>query len=93
MNCLWCEAQFEPRASGGKRQRFCSKDCRQDFFTACRDWAVGEVEAGRISMSTVRMALQQRARCVQHDLGPARPRPPGKSRRRPDGALGLEAVR
>ena len=93
MNCLWCEAEFAQRKTGGMAQRFCSKDCRQDFFSACRDWAVGEVLAGRLSVSTVRMAHQQRARCVQHDLGPALPRTPGKSRSRPDGPLRLEAVR
>ena len=68
--CVWCGAEFEPRATGGRRQRFCSTSCRQDFYGACRDWTVGEVEAGRVLVSTVRDARQQRARSLESGLGP-----------------------
>ena len=44
-SCLWCSAGFEPRSNGRKPQPFYSKDCRQDFFATCRDWAVSEIEA------------------------------------------------
>ena len=79
--CNWCGTEFEPRSNGGKPQRFCSKDCRQGFFAACRDWAVAEVEAGRLSVSTVRRGLEQRARCVERDPGhEPPPMPPRQDR-------------
>ena len=34
MNCLWCEAEFAPRRTGGKAQRFCSSECRTAFHSA-----------------------------------------------------------
>ena len=74
-HCLWCDQPYMPRTNGGKPQRFCSKDCRQDFYGACRDWAAAEVEAGRVSVSTVRTARNERARCVERDL--LRNGPPG----------------
>ncbi len=86
MNCLWCETEFEPRANGGKRQKFCSRDCRQDFFAACRDWAVAEVEAGRVPVSTIRRGLEQRARSLQRDLAPVCVPTASATRKRPDGA-------
>ncbi len=67
--CTWCGTAYEPRTNGGKRQKFCSKDCRQDFFATCRDWAVSEVEAGRVLVSTVRRGTEQRARSLGRDLG------------------------
>ena len=67
--CTWCETEFEPRSNGGSTQRFCSKNCRENFNTACRIWAAREYEAERISIFDLRMALEQRARCVQRDLG------------------------
>ena len=51
-------------------QRFCSSGCRQDFYAACRDWAVSEVRAGRVLVSTVRDACQKPARSLQRDPGP-----------------------
>ncbi len=66
--CTWCETACEPRSNGGSAQRFCSKDCRQDFNTACRIWAAQEYEAERVSIFTLRTCLEQRARCVQRDL-------------------------
>ena len=65
MNCLWCETEFEPRASGGKPQRFCSKACRVDFHVAARSWAEQAVASGLLLVSALRMAHKQRARCVQ----------------------------
>ena len=40
--CTWCGSAYEFRSNGGSVQRFCSKDCRQDFNTACRIWAATE---------------------------------------------------
>ncbi len=64
MMCLWCETEFEPRASGGKPQRFCSKACRVDFHVAARSWAENAVASGLLLVSALRMARKQRARCA-----------------------------
>ncbi len=66
-SCIWCEAKFAARNSGGSAQRFCSKDCRQDFYIACRNWAVRQYEADNVPMSEIRECLEQRARCVERD--------------------------
>ncbi len=51
--CTWCGTAYEPRDNGGKPQRFCSKDCRHDFFAACRAWAAREFEDGRSKICKV----------------------------------------
>ncbi len=73
--CTWCEAAFEPRRNGGSVQRFCSKNCRQDFNTACRVWAAQEYEAERLSIFTLRSCLEQHTRCVERDPASASPPP------------------
>ena len=77
--CTWCGTEFEPRHNGGSAQRFCSKNCRENFNTACRIWAAQEYQAERVSIFEFRRCLEQHTRCVQRDLGsegaylPARP--------------------
>ncbi len=61
--CLWCETGFEPRA---KQQRFCQSACRRAFDTACRKVGAAEIEAGRLQVSELRMALQHRARWPEY---------------------------
>ncbi len=68
--CLWCETDFEPRA---KQQRFCQSACRRAFDTACRKVGAAEIEAGRLQVSALRMALQQRARWPESRLAPRGP--------------------
>ena len=65
--CTWCGSPFEARATGGKRQRFCLPRCRRDYEAACRAYAEREHREGRVSVSDLRMALQQRARLLQRD--------------------------
>ncbi len=65
--CLWCETGFEPR---GKQQRFCQPTCRRAFDTACRMVGAAEIEAGRLQVSEIRMAPQQRARWPESRLAP-----------------------
>ncbi len=86
--CLWCGTGFRPRASGGSPQRFCSTPCRRAFETACRVYAGAEVNAGRLTVSTLRMALEQRARCVERGLGPRHPQAPGEPETRDAGLHG-----
>ncbi len=54
--CLWCETGFEPRASG-TQHRFCHSACRRAFDTACRKVGAAEIEAGRLQVSELRIAL------------------------------------
>ncbi len=65
--CAWCGTEFEPRGNGGKPQRFCSAPCRRAFDSACRIWAAQEYEAERVSIFTLRTALEQRARSLRRD--------------------------
>ncbi len=65
--CTWCGTNFERRNNGGSAQRFCSKDCRQDFNTACRIWASQEYEAERVSISELRTCLGQHTRSLGRD--------------------------
>lgn len=53
-NCIWCGGYFAPRLSGGSAQRFCSSSCRQSFHTASRRWVSAAVEAGVISIESLK---------------------------------------
>ena len=65
--CTWCGTAYELRSNGGKPQRFCSKDCRENFNTACRIWAAAEYKAEQVSIVTLRTALEQHARSIESD--------------------------
>jgi hypothetical protein len=56
--CLWCRSTFQPRASGGSRQRFCSPQCRRECHDCARRWAVAEIDAGRLSTAQLTSALK-----------------------------------
>ena len=76
--CTWCETEFEPRGNGGKPQRFCS---RRAFDSACRIWAAQEYEAERVSIFTLRTALEQRARSLRRDPASKRGKAPRREAR------------
>ncbi len=94
MNCLWCEAKFAPRKTGGMAQRFCSSDCRAAFHNAAHRWLLRAIDDGTVPVAAIRNGPTATLML----LG-ARPRPrrvhgsPKTSRRRPDAPLRLEAVR
>ena len=67
--CLWCDGPFTPRTTGGKRQRFCSEQCRRDFDSGLRAWAAHAVSFGLLPVSALKDALKQRARCVEARFG------------------------
>lgn len=52
--CLWCQRAFRPRTTGGSAQRFCSRSHRHAFGTAARRWAVQVVEAGLLTVETLK---------------------------------------
>ena len=94
MNCLWCEAEFAQRKTGGKAQRFCSSDCRATFHNAGHRWLLKAIDDGLVPVSAIRNG----ATAPLMLLGArSRPRPalggPETSRRRPDSSLRLETVR
>ncbi len=81
--CTWCGTAYEPRRNGGKPQRFCSASCRRAFNTGCRVYAAAEVDAGRVSVSALKIALEQRARWLQRDLASGGTQAP-ETRKRPE---------
>ena len=68
MICTWCHGVYDPRR-GGKAQRFCSADCRVEYFAACRAWGEQEHRRGAVvcvcvvATETLRNAREKRARC------------------------------
>ena len=54
--CLWCEREFQRRTSGGTPQRFCSKGCRYDFHRAARKWAMKAIDAGLLTVASLKNA-------------------------------------
>ena len=69
-------SKIQSRNSGGSFQRFCSSLCRGAFNTACRVYAASEVDAGRLQVSDLKMALGQRVRCIQRIRSIRGPSPP-----------------
>ena len=90
--CTWCGTAYAPRSNGGKPQEFCSKDCRQNFNTACRIWAAQEYRAERLSIFVLRTCLYQHARCVESDPVPERGKGESpETAARPDGPMNAAA--
>lgn len=54
--CTWCDKLFTPRGTGGRAQKYCSSQCRKDFQTAARTWAVTAVENGDLSVAKLKVA-------------------------------------
>ena len=94
MTCLWCEAEFAPRKTGGKAQRFCSSDCRAAFHNAAHRWLLKAIDDGTVPVAAIRNGAA--APLMLHGAR-SRPRPapwsPKTSRRLPDAPLGLEALK
>lgn len=59
--CPWCNKRFEPRTTGGKPQRFCSRDCTRSFHDATRQFTIREMEAGRVSIEDLKRGTDERA--------------------------------
>ena len=52
--CVWCEAKYRRRITGGSVQRFCSTDCRSAFHLAARRWALRQIDEGRLEVGRLR---------------------------------------
>lgn len=61
LHCLWCRKPFEPRR-GGRRQRYCSSECRRTLDRAIRTWAGKMLEAGLLPVGFLRTYLMDNAR-------------------------------
>ena len=70
--CLWCDATFEPRATGGKRQRFCSEACRRAFEAGVKEYARYAVEVGIVTVAELKGCLSRNARVApKRDTAPS----------------------
>ena len=69
--CMWCGEPFAPRKTGGKRQRFCSEQCRRDFDRGCRAWVKQFVSSELLPVAALKYAQCQRARSLKAHLGSA----------------------
>ncbi len=94
--CLWCNEPYRYRSTGGRAQRFCSSDCRVEFFSAARQWAIEAIERGELTVDQIRNApgaaftlVTERSRVVRH-LG--HPKPRADSVRRLPTATGESAL-
>ncbi len=90
--CVWCDAAFAPRATGGSRQRFCTASCRRTFDSACRVYAATEIQTGRLPVSALRTALEQRARWLQCDPRLEWPQAPAEPGSHPGSSLAADRI-
>ncbi len=81
-SCMWCGDPFTPRATGGKRQRFCSEQCRRDFDRGCRAWVKQFVSSELLPVAALKHALCQRARSLNGIPAPNQTEAPDGSSRR-----------
>ena len=72
MNCLWCEAKFAPRKTGGKAQRFCSPECRAVFHNAAHRWLLKAIDDGTVPVAAIRNGATA---TLMLDTARSRPRP------------------
>jgi len=63
--CLWCDATYMLRRSGGSPHRFCSVACRMSYHRGLRDWAAMEIEKRKLPIKILKQVSQQRTRCKQ----------------------------
>jgi hypothetical protein len=73
--CWWCSDGFEPRRTGGSKQRFCGSNCRRAFDQAGRDWIRLAMDAGLLTVPCLRNAA-----ATARALVPAQGRRPRLSR-------------
>ena len=52
--CLWCGRAFTPRATGGKRQRFCRPACRRALDAAGRRYIEVALADGALTIPDLR---------------------------------------
>jgi hypothetical protein len=51
--CRWCGEGFT-RRSGGRRQLYCSPECRRTMEAAARDWLAAQIAAGLLTSAMLR---------------------------------------
>ncbi len=52
--CPWCDSAFEPRKSGGLKQRFCRPAHRQAYWDAAAAYGDAMVQARFVSVETLK---------------------------------------
>ena len=66
--CEWCGEAYEPGGRGEPR-RFCSDRCRAALHRAARRWALGELEAGRVTVAQLKEGLGKTVYGCSRGLG------------------------
>jgi hypothetical protein len=84
--CLWCGHAFTPRASGGKRQRFCRPACRRAIDAAGRRYVEVAVADGALTIPDLRNASRatralEGMRKIPPETPPPVPEPPDPASR------------
>ncbi len=72
--CAWCGDTYEPGGRGSE-QRFCGAACRAAFHRALRRWALGELAAGRVTVTQLRTVPADSVKALRDDLGAFGPAP------------------
>ena len=52
--CAWCDGAFQPRATGGRRQRFCGDRCRRALDRAGRRWIADALDGGMLTVADLK---------------------------------------
>ena len=53
--CPWCGDPVERKLVGGNVRRFCCRDCKNQYHTACRAYVDREIREGRLDASALRL--------------------------------------
>lgn len=78
MTCAWCSRPLPAQRGGIYTKRFCGAACRAALHTAARRWALSALDAGLITVTTLKGAQE----CHQSRLPPKRLSPTARARRR-----------
>lgn len=68
--CLWCGMPIKSHR-GGSPGRFCSRDHRTQFWTACRKWAERAVVHGTLTVADLRNADSAACTLLAGRISPA----------------------
>jgi hypothetical protein len=69
MTCRWCAREFAGRRTGGRRQLYCSSQCRRTMEAAARDWLAAQIAAGLLTSAMLR-AYQSNPRVGTEAVAP-----------------------
>ena len=56
-SCLWCSQTFSEQHRGGSSQKFCCKQCKQQYEKSLRLWTLLQLEKEKISVKDLQRLL------------------------------------